>query len=133
VNLVEHYVLNPEWTREPSHKQFKYRSYLCIIIRDSLGILHGYVGLPSYVEYRDEHLLRGVSPHNGLSLEGKGKGDLPLYDGTQELYWIGFHCGGKDDLIPLFASTNYKGKTYKNMLFVEREIKNMVDQIIRNG
>lgn len=132
MNLVEHYVSNPEWVREPSHKQFRYKDYLCVIIIDSLGILHGYVGLPSYIEYQDNHLLRNVSPHNGLSLEGKNKGDLPTYDQGLEVYWIGFHCGGADDLIPLFANTRYKGKTYRNMLFVEKEIKNMVDQIIRN-
>jgi hypothetical protein len=124
-----------EWEKEPDRKNFEYRGYSCIIKRNPLFFLCGYVAIPDFNENEDEYLLENVFPHGGITFSEYPCGNyLPLYNSIgQKLYWVGFDCAHASDMVPGWMGIqNMDRMIYRNMAYVEKEIKNMVDQIIVN-
>lgn len=136
MNLVELYAI-PEWEREPDIKEFEYKGYQCLIKRiPTMLFLCGYAAIPNFIEGREDFLIDNLCPHGGVTLSEYPDGDyLPLLNSSGErLYWIGFDCGHSCDMIPgLDIRMVFKSEAkYRNMTYVEQEIKEMVNQIIEN-
>jgi hypothetical protein len=121
-----------EWENEPNEKKFNYKGFECLILRhDESKHLCGYVAIPKIyseiyeVSYEDLE----INVHGGLTFSAK---DADRFD---EKFWtIGFDCAHVGDLIPCLIEVlphfERFGDTYKNIAYVEKECKSIVDQII---
>lgn len=134
MNLTNLYVI-PEWERESNYKEFEYKGYSCAIRRNmSMGFLCGYFAIPDFVEGEESYLLEDLSPHGGISFAEYPDGHyLPKQNSFgQKLYWVGFDCGHYCDFAPGLAKVfQINDAIYRNMAYVEQEIKDMVDQFIK--
>lgn len=122
-----------EWETEPDKKEFTYKGFRCVILRHpELKHLCGYVALPEGnaldgIPYDDIN----INVHGGLTFAKSKTEKHPRFPGYGTV--IGFDCAHYTDYNP--GVTNEKLKkltTYRNMAFVEKQCKSMVDQII-NG
>lgn len=117
--------------KEGDYKAFEYKGYKCRIIRPhKREIIHlcGYVGLPSGHKYFGEDYDNiGVEVHGGLTYSSQRLHMQP----EDDLWWIGFDCGHYGDISFLKDDLHFPGDTYKDMNFVESEIKQLVDQLIK--
>ena len=118
-----------EWENEPNRKEFEYKGFKCLVRRtpNDLGHLCGYIELPKDCELKNASYDDiGISVHGGLTFQGQLQGE------TKDRYFLGFDCAHGGDLIPAIhrhGIASHKDDTYKNMAYVEKEIKSMVDQL----
>jgi len=111
--------------KEGNNKSFEYKNFECMIRRNSLlEILCGYVKIPTDhplfgLEWPD---INTISAYGGITFTGQ-------FDKHNE-WWIGFDCGHWEDAWPGYKTLN-PAATYKDMQFVENEIKELVDSIIK--
>lgn len=109
--------------KEGNNKTFNYKGFDCEILRISqLGHLCGYVDLPKShplfaIDY-DQEKIYSLNVHGGITYAAE----------NGEKWRIGFDCAHAGDLVPgLDRILDYE--TYRDMNYVEREIKKLVDQI----
>ncbi|EOI00711.1 hypothetical protein UAY_01814 [Enterococcus moraviensis ATCC BAA-383] len=123
--------------KEGNEKDFQYCGYQCHIRRVGVpysGHLCGYIEIPRV------HILHGLSydeiesfynyelpAHYGLTFSGEVEG----------IQWIGFDCAHSGDLCPMYAEGFEKFRnetdTYKDMDYVEKNIKEVVDFIFAHS
>lgn len=105
-----------EWTYKA-----KWDNYTCMIIRNNLGVLCGYVILtPSNDFFGVDYFDIPVRVHGGLTYSDN-------YDGVWK---IGFDCGHYGDLVPKISELiNEDGNVYRDMEFVKKECESLADQI----
>lgn len=134
-----------EWSREPDYCEWEYFGYKCVAIRDmSLGVWNGYVGLtkehPAFnkplVEIFNEKWALHVLVHGGICFAGK----LPMkfQNLNRKHWWLGFECSQGEDIMPLIEmdktdplyEASQDSSTYKDLLFVRREVHGLVNQLI---
>lgn len=114
---------------EGNIRKIEYRGMRGVILRirpESSGHLCGYVKIskgkskPHYDEYNS----KGIEVHGGLTFSG----ELPEMEG----YWIGFDCAHSGDLMPMSQGRDLwesLGYTYKDMSYVEGELRHLIDQV----
>lgn len=113
---------------EPDYLSFKYKGTKCEIKRNSeMLFLCGYASFrPCYcydvANYRNN--LENIDVHGGVTYFEVSPG------GT---ITIGFDCAHINDLIPTFSiqAGEKEGEEYRTIDFVKKEIRRMVDQIIK--
>lgn len=112
--------------REGNRKDFTYCNYQCLILRNRpLENLCGYIALPP------EHHLFG---QHYDTIESIYDYELPAHGGLtfsgefENQYWIGFDCAHAGDWIPN-SPINDEDDTYKDMDFVEKNIKEIINFI----
>lgn len=121
--------------KEGNKKDFQYKGYICQIRRIGIqysGHLCGYIQIPkghqlhhkSYDEI-EKYYDYELPAHGGLTFSGS-------FDNAN---WIGFDCAHLGDLQPMYHDENLSfrsaGDTYKNMEYVENNIKQIIDFIIK--
>lgn len=122
--------------QEGNTKQFEYKGYECLIFRakpDTLGHLCGYVKLPKTHKYFNKSYDNiQIEVHGGLTYSGMSETGGEYFT---EGYWIGFDCAHFGDLVPVMNNNfpsflKEDNVPYRDMEYVEQEIKNMVDQLL---
>jgi hypothetical protein len=115
INLIQDKSILEKVRAEGNEKRFDYEGYLCVILRCGIHLC-GYVGLPKGHKYYGKHYSKiDVDVHGGLTYAEKDDG-----------FWvIGFDCAHADDYTG-FCSF---GNTYRDMEYVEGQIKSLVRQI----
>ena len=130
------------WQDEPDQKNFIYKNYDCIILRNVMGVFCGYVRIPKNSKFLSEDMYMGLNVHGGITFAGEN---------TDGDFFIGFDCGHYNDLCPVnvamksLYSDELNAKleklklsvgdplrfkpVYRDLQFVENEIMNMVDQM----
>lgn len=112
--------MEKEWLNEPDLKEFNYRGFNCIIKR-----IYDFGHLCGYVEIPITHPAYGRNDYE----------DIACYEGItyvktkDNITTIGFDCAHFMDYVP-YRTVHEPCQTYKNMEFVENEIKNIVDQLV---
>jgi hypothetical protein len=129
--------------REGDFKQFEYNGYICQIRRNPyFGNLCGYVGvlpedtnfyMKTYNDIEDKYG-EDINVHGGLTFSN-------FWDNKDDPRWyIGFDCAHAGDMCPgsyqkypniyinKFRTLEYEN--YRDMTYVTKECKNLVDQII---
>lgn len=112
--------------RERNRKEFIYHNYQCLILRNgALGNLCGYIALPP-----DHHLFgqHYDTIEDIYNYELPAHGDLTFSGEFENRYWIGFDCAHAGDYVPN-SPINDEEDTYKDMNFVENNLKEIVDFI----
>lgn len=105
-------------------KEIFYKGYKGLIIQHpSVGHLCGYVVIPEgHYLYEKHYDDIDLDVHGGLTYSGT---NLALEDD----FCIGFDCAHAGDWTPLLGIDD---DIYKDISFVEKEIKHMIDQIEEN-
>ncbi|MFI3605696.1 hypothetical protein [Vagococcus fluvialis] len=121
--------------KEGNEKDFQYKGYECHIRRVGvpyMGHLCGYIEIPInhhlYLKDYDEiekFYDYELPAHGGLTFSGN----------VDNSYWIGFDCNHSGDLAPMYRDEGLQFRlpndTYKDMGFVENNIKQIIDYIIK--
>lgn len=122
---------------EGNEKDFEYKGYGCHIRRVGVpysGHLCGYIEIPSGHQIHgldydaiEAHYDYELPAHCGLTFSEEVKG----------IHWIGFDCAHLGDLCPMYIEDfgNFRcgTDTYKDMRYVENNIKEIVDFIIKES
>jgi hypothetical protein len=118
----------------------------CLIVRNHMGALCGYVGLPP------DHPLHGkgyddvpdVDVHGGLTFadscqegaeDGPGVCHVPEPGRPAKVWWLGFDCAHGFDIIPKMrefyagASFSYDHAAYKTFAHVQAEVTSLARQL----
>lgn len=106
--------------QEGDKKQFMYKSHDCLIKRNGFGCLCGYVCIDSTNLPLDciNNVYDNINVHGGLTFGG-------FIDCKK---YLGFDCAHLGDLIP--KAPYFDKGVYRDMDYVENEIKSLVDQIL---
>lgn len=126
------------WQEEPDRVEWRSRSGLpCLIVRNHLGALCGYVGVPP------GHPLHGqnygdvpLDAHGGLTYSDKcraGICHLPAPGEPDAVWWFGFDCGHAWDMVPGVPKLLRFAKdwTYRDVAYVTHEVNQLAEQIER--
>jgi hypothetical protein len=135
-----------EWDNEPDRKHWiDTESGLdCLIVRNRLGALCGYVGVPQgHSWYGKDYADVDADVHGGLTFAGEC-GDKICHDERAEVvanadvWWLGFDCAHFSDLVPWVRATLAADRvgraliddedTYKNIAYVENECRSLAAQ-----
>lgn len=139
--------------------EWRYKGFPCLIVRNPMGALCGYVGVPPghplngvgyndcvfgcadfnsddfhYCEHRPEGFLR---VHGGLTFADACRDDGPICHVTmpgepESVWWLGFDCSHCDDLTPRLISLmggKSFGEIYRDIPYVQNEVESLADQL----
>ncbi|MDG3006418.1 hypothetical protein [Paludisphaera mucosa] len=139
---------NGEWQDEPDKKQWQDTStgYPCLIVRNRLGALCGYVGVPKeHPHFGKDYDRPHVEVHGGLTFadtcqpsDDESHGICHKTEGDDHVWWFGFDCAHGWDYVPGMAvyrgETGHSGffsehETYRNLAYVTREVESLARQL----
>ena len=142
------------WLTEPDKVQYpdEATGLPCLIVRNRLGSLCGYVGVdeghPLFQSHDTDHLdVHGRVTFHGMCIDGP-EGEMICHipdDGEPDhVWWIGFDCGHFMDVSPamllrereLFPGVpfpEFPEQRYKTLEYVKDEIAQLAQQIHKEG
>jgi hypothetical protein len=132
-----------EWSTEPDkgHWIDETTDLDCLIVRNRMGALCGYVGVPT------GHPWHGIDYNNiepypdvngGLTFsdfcfkdqpENKGVCHVPASGRDPDVWWLGFGCAHAHDVVPSMDEVEWFDASYKNWAFVTRECERLAEEI----
>jgi hypothetical protein len=116
-----------KWLEEPNKTEFEHAGVKCLILRDRIMWLGGYVGLepghPHFGKHFRDIEVKGV--HRGLNFSGRGDGQRR----KEGLWWIGFYCDRPGDYVPGRLDNLKGGEVYRNIEYVRGEVKKLAEQM----
>ena len=124
------------WDEEPDRIQWRdpETGRVCLIKRNSMGNLCGYVGVGPQHPWHNEHYNDvPAEVHGGLTYgshcdDDPIKGICHVAEGIEpdHMYWLGFDCSHFSDLTPRFSD----GGTYRDMEYVRNECHALAKQAV---
>jgi hypothetical protein len=140
-----------EWQGEPDKVQWidDATGLDCLIVRNRLGALCGYVGLPpGHPMYgQDYDNVRGAdgdwpNVNGGLTFAGpcmesddpaQGVCHVPVEGRPDNVWWVGFDCAHAYDWVPGMGEHSFGDSTYKSLRWVESETRSLARQMAVAG
>lgn len=134
--------INRYWPAGPCHDEPDKAHWVdektglqCLIVRNILGALCGYVGVPpGHTLYGEEKgpEIEALDVHGGITYVGESSGDIwsPLADG--DTWWIGFHCAhGRDGIPEIMEEMDKRGLSapYRDIEYVRGEVTRLARQV----
>lgn len=109
------------WLTEPDYERWESCGFSCLILRNPMKVLLGYVGLPRGhryfgVSYDDID----VDVHGGLTFSGHRD-----EHGGEDIWWLGFDCAHAGDLVPDMRMSG----TYRDIAYVRAEVERLAAQL----
>ncbi len=137
------------WQNEPDKIQFtdKETGLPCLIVRNTMGALCGYVGVSKGHPYFEKPYndIDSISVHGGLTFSDKrheGGGICHIVDDGEDdnVWWLGFDCAHSYDLVPGYCTPKMKelgmtiftgkyGEVYKDVTYVKSECASLARQL----
>jgi hypothetical protein len=127
------------WTDEPDRVEFEHAGLPCLINRNHMGALCGYVAVPTGHpwhgrNYSDDEI--SVDVHGGLSYSHKCQCEIchkPKPGEPDGVWWFGFDCGHCWDLIPVTLTYGFSldREVYRDIAYVRREVESLAEQLAR--
>lgn len=128
------------WLKEPDKMQWqdKETGLPCLIVRNYVGALCGYVGVSKGHRFykTDYENVPTIQCHGGLSFSNFCRDKVcHIVDAGEDdkVWWLGFDCGHWQDLIPGFSkdlnSSKIVSAVYRTMPYVKKECKNLAKQL----
>jgi hypothetical protein len=128
------------WESEPDRLEWRAHGLACLIVRNGLGTLCGYVGVPRQHPWYGaglEAIEDRVSVHGGLTYSAPCRDHICHSDPTP-VHWFGFDCSHYGDLIPgkgalsaLFPFPTLDDGTYRTIGYVKAETERLARQLAR--
>lgn len=150
------------WNDEPDKLQWvdEATGFDCLIVRNRLGALCGYVGLPPEhpchgadnnsvkTEPDDEDDSTYPDVHGGLTYaaacqeqedEAKGICHVPAPGRPGDVWWLGFDCAHSFDVAPGMlareremglSTPRFPGESYKTVRYVQNECERLARQLV---
>ena len=132
------------WDQEPDRVSWETEAgYAGLILRNQLGALCGYVGLPRANKFhgaRMSDLEDKLDVHGGITWAASAE-DNPIL-GSPELWWVGFDCCHYRDYYPgeAFVRKTFPGvrafqthlhnhEGYKDLVYVRGEVESLARQL----
>lgn len=129
------------WQHEPDKRQWVTRAgYPGLIVRNSLGALCGYVGVPrEHPYYLADYDNCAVDVHGGLTYAAKCFGEIcheaPPWE--DNVWWLGFDCSHLGDMIPgmqhartrIGSSVIWDKDVYRDQQYVTAEVEHLAAQL----
>jgi hypothetical protein len=133
------------WDSEPDKAQWidEATDLDCLVVRNSMGALCGYVGVPPGHPWHGRTYYPGpidVEVHGGLTFsnfcqEGAGEGHgvchVPEPGRPDNVWWLGFDCAHAGDVVPTLRL--FPGDQYRTFSFVQGECARLAAQIHKAG
>lgn len=103
------------WQEEPDKAHWIHGCLDCLIVRNSMGALCGYVGVPHDHLYYGEHYSNvDVTCHGGLTFSDPCRDEADEFGichpeeecAHRDVWWLGFDCGHAMDFIPCHPHIN---------------------------
>lgn len=139
------------WDTEPDKLQWQDETtgLPCLIVRNRLGGLCGYVGVPMdhWALNRDESEIE-LSVHGGLTFggpcqEGPEESSICHIPGSGEpdtLFWLGFDCGHAGDYLPAMNRAPVRClwnpsqlEEYRDLTYVRDQVTSLALQLSRES
>lgn len=127
------------WIDEPDRKEWRHAGLPCLIVRQDLGALCGYVGVPpGHPAHGQDYGSVDVSVHGGLTYGDRCTGKIchqPQPGETDEIWWLGFDCAHAFDLVPGLVVRlpgilrESLGGEYRTIEYVEGEVNQLAEQL----
>lgn len=134
------------WQQEPDKKQWtdEATGLPCLIVRNRIGALCGYVGVPEgHRYYGEDYEKPDVEVHGGLTFsdfcqptedESKGICHKPDHGEPEKVWWLGFDCAHCGDYYDLNSPLRHKypkspDDRYRDFAYVESECRSLAKQI----
>jgi hypothetical protein len=124
------------WQDEPDRLEWKHVGLNCLIVRQHLGVLCGYVGVPTeHPAYGQDYGDVDVSVHGGLTYSEICQGPIchvPQSGETEQIWWLGFDCAHAWDLVPSLAKQSpvlASIGTYRTIEFVTEQVNRLAEQL----
>ena len=99
------------WTSEPDRVEFRHAGFACLIKRNGMGALCGYVGVePGHPWHDKAYVSLDVEVHGGLTYgspcqetedESDGICHVPEPGAPDDVWWFGFDCAHAFDMCPI--------------------------------
>jgi len=130
------------WVSEPDKAQWvdEATDLDCLIVRNRMGALCGYVGLPPGHPYHgkdyDSTGPDALEVHGGLTFagscneeapEGHGICHIPEPGRPAEVWWLGFDCAHAGDLVPQL--TMFPTERYRTFDYVRGQCEQLAAQL----
>jgi hypothetical protein len=131
------------WQDEPDRLEWRHASGLpCLIVRNHMGSLCGYVGVPPAHPLYMRHYDRcDVEVHGGLTHSDHCHGGIchkPEPGEETDIWWLGFDCAHWGDLMPswrrlegAYARIGWPLETgeYRSIAYVQAEVERLAEQV----
>jgi len=138
------------WQDEPDRIEWRHASGLpCLIVRNHMGSLCGYVGVPPehpfYRQHYDSPVTENIHAHGGLTYSDLCQGLIchkPEPGEERDIWWFGFDCGHYQDVSPGLNATLAAigsglrfaaGETYRPIDYVRAEVDELAEQVAAAG
>jgi hypothetical protein len=130
--------MTEEWTTEPNRKHWidPTTRLDCLIVRNRIGALCGYVGVPNTHPWYGMHYdAVDAYCHGGLTFSSKCNAHVRHDANTEtvanaDVWWLGFDCAHSGDLCPgMPPYLLFLDGIYRNIAYVENECRNLALQI----
>ena len=127
------------WDNEPDKVEFRdpVTSLPCLIVRNPLGALCGYVGVPEgHPWYEKEYEEIDVRVHGGLTYsafctEGPQEESI-CHVGEDKVWWLGFDCCHLGDFTEMkgrfYPHLKQNPDIYRDIEYVKTEVRNLAKQ-----
>lgn len=115
------------WLDESDRVEFEAHGFPCLILRNRLGILCGYVAMPAEHPWYVDADSNDIPAYGGVTYSSKCHGKIchvPKPGASDDVMWLGFDCAHTGDLVPSFKMT-MPGDTYKDIAFVRAECETL--------
>jgi hypothetical protein len=127
------------WDKEPDRVEFKHRGLPCLITRNPMGHLCGYVAVPPGhalhgKDYEDSRVST-LPSHGGINYADKCSGRIchvPAPGEPDDVWWFGFDCAHGFDLSPMMTNLHMHPMPagLSDLKFVYRDVP-FVTKILR--
>jgi len=129
------------WQNEPDKKQWQDAAtgYPCLIVRNDMGALCGYVGVAkSHPNFEQDYDKPDVTVHGGLTFasrcqeqQNECEGICHKTDGPDDVWWFGFDCLHASDSSPPIRDglTPFDYGVYRDIAYVTAEIESLAAQL----
>jgi len=129
------------WQSEPDRKEWRHKGLPCLIVRNHLGALCGYVAVsPGHPWHRKHYDDIDADVHGGLTFsapcrEGSPICHVPQPGESDDVWWVGFDCNHGEDLAPgiranLPPELHWTGDVYRNINYVQLEVEDLARQAL---
>lgn len=134
-----------QWSFEPDVVEWRHAGLPCLIVRNRMGALCGYAGVPPghplHGKSDDEvyTLAPGVGAHGGLTFSSECTGHIchVAQPGEPEhVWWLGFDCAHCGDMVPGLnrfrsehSAISGSHEDYRDLTYVRGEVEDLAEQL----